>query len=59
MDCAKEVKNTLSPVPGVVEVETDPAKKTAIVTVDASKFDSDSALQSLAAAHFENSTVIE
>ena len=59
MGCAMEVRKTLSPLPGVVEIKTDPAKKTAVVTVDASKFDSNSALESLTAAHFENSTVIQ
>ena len=54
-----EVRDTLSPLPGVVDIKTDPAKKTAVVTVDASKFDSTSALKSLTAAHFENSTVIQ
>jgi len=52
-----EVQAALSPLPGVVEVKTDPAKKTAVVRVDASKFDSQAAIAKLAAAHFENSTV--
>lgn len=52
-----EVKDTLSPLPGVVEITTDPIKKTAVVRVDSSKFDSKVALEKLAAAHFENSTV--
>jgi copper chaperone CopZ len=52
-----EVKDTLSPLPGVVDVQTDPNNKTAVVRVDAEKFDSDEALAKLAAAHFEDSTV--
>ena len=57
MGCGKEVNETLSPLPGVVEITTDPIKKTAVVRVDASKFDSDAAIEKLAAAHFENATV--
>ena len=53
------VKNALSPLPGVVDVKTDPIKKTAVVTVDETKFDSKAALETLAAADFEGSTVAE
>jgi copper chaperone CopZ len=53
------VKNALATLPGVVDVKTDPARKTAVVSVDATKFDSATALETLAAAHFENSTVIQ
>jgi len=54
-----EVTATLSPLPGVVDIKTDPAKKIATITVDASKFDSESAIEKLAAADFENSTVVQ
>ena len=54
-----EVQAALSPLPGVVDVSTDPIKKTAVVRVDASKFDSESAIATLAKAEFENSTVAE
>lgn len=54
-----EVKDALSPLPGVVEVKTDPNKKTALIRVDASKFDSQAALDTLAASHFADSTVIK
>jgi len=59
MGCASEVQKALLPLPGVVEVKTDPVTKTAVVTVDASQFNSKSALKSLAAAQFENSTIIQ
>ncbi|MDP6467006.1 MAG: cation transporter [Pirellulaceae bacterium] len=54
-----EVTDALSPLPGVVEVKTDPNKRTATVTVDALKFDSKSAIEKLAAANFEDSTVVQ
>ena len=52
-----EVQDTLSPLPGVVDIKTDPIKKTAVVRVVTAKFDSQAAIEKLAAAHFENSTV--
>ena len=54
-----EVRDTLSPLPGVVDIKTDPVKKTAVVRVDATKFDSKDALAKLAEASFEDSTVAQ
>ncbi len=57
--CAMEVKDVLAPVPGVVDVQADPVKKIAVVSVDATKFDSQVALETLAATRFKDSSLSE
>jgi copper chaperone CopZ len=51
------VRSALAELPGVKDVAVDFGTKTANCTVDSNQFDGTSAIQALADAGFENSTL--
>lgn len=52
MGCCASVKQALTSLPGVTNVETDAGTTTAVVSVDPAKFDAAAAVAALEKAHY-------
>jgi copper chaperone CopZ len=56
--CPPAVRDALAALPGVTNVEVDFSSRTATCSVDQSRFDPDAAIQALAGANFDGSSVV-